>query len=144
MRSLHSNIGPTVMLGPVVLDADNTPAAFDLLGFESAAVLIAVGVGGITFDATNKIEFKLRHGDTATAADHIAVEQADVLGATVGSGGIVHSLVSAHASPTVTKLSYIGNRRYLSVLADFGGTHAAGTPVTVLVLKGHPHVAPVP
>ncbi|NJL50469.1 MAG: hypothetical protein HC909_01900 [Blastochloris sp.] len=62
---------------------DTTPAAIDLAGFNAAAILIAVGAGGIAFDATNKIEFVLKHGDDSTVGNHTAVAQADVVDATV-------------------------------------------------------------
>lgn len=143
MRTLHANLGPVLALGPATLAADNTPAAIDLLGFDSAAVLVQVGVGGITFDSTNKIEVKLRHGDSSTASEHTAVDQDDVVGVTLGTGGIIKALTAAHAAATVDKLSYLGGKRYLSVLADFSGTHGTGTPIAVLVVKGNPAVAPV-
>lgn len=143
MRSSHYNIGPVLAIGPAVLAADNTPAAIDLLGFDSAAVLIQVGVGGITFSGTNRVDFKLSHGDTATASEHSAVAQTDVVGATVATGGIVKSLTAAHAAADVTKLSYVGGKRYISILADFDGTHGTGTPIAVTVVKGHPASAPV-
>ena len=50
MRDLAHNIGAVLAIGPATLSADNTPAAIDLNGFGSAALLIAVGAGGITFD----------------------------------------------------------------------------------------------
>jgi hypothetical protein len=143
MRSLSPNIGPVLAIGPATLSADNTPAAIDLAGFNAAAILIAVGAGGIAFDATNKIEFVLKHGDTDIVADHAAVAQNDVVGAIVATGGIVKSLTAAHASADVTKLSYVGGKRYISVLADFSGTHGTGTPICVAVVKGHPANAPV-
>jgi hypothetical protein len=143
MRSLSPNIGPVLAIGPATLAADNTPAAIDLLGFNSAALLIAIGAGGITFDSTNKIEFVFKHGDDSTVGNHTAVAQADVVGATVATGGIVKALTAAHAAADVTKLSYVGGKRYVSVLADFSGTHGTGTPITVLVVKGNPASAPV-
>ena len=143
MRTLSQNIGPVLAIGPDTLSADNTPTAIDLAGFEAAALLFQIGVGGITFDATNKIEFKLRHGDTSTVADHIAVAQDDVTDATVAAGGVVLSLVAAHAAASVSKVGYIGGKRFLSVLADFSGTHGTGTPITVAVVKARPLSAPV-
>ena len=59
MRDLHSNLAAAIALPAAAYAADNTPAAVDLSGFESAMLAIEVGVGGITFDGTNKVEFKL-------------------------------------------------------------------------------------
>jgi hypothetical protein len=150
MKDIHNQLRSKLVLGPASLAADNTPAAFDRQGFEAAMLAIMVGVGGITFDGTNKIEFKLRHGDDSTAGNHVAVAEADVdillpdgTKGVVGSGGIVRSLIAAHAAPTLTKVGYIGNRRYLSLLADFSGTHGSPTPIAVALVEGHPHHAPV-
>lgn len=142
MRDLHNNIGLAVALPAAAYDADNTPAAIDLQGFESAVVAISVGVGGITFTGTNKVEFKLTHSDDDSS--YSAVTVADVLGLdSVGTGGIIHSLTAAHAAATVTKVGYIGGKRYLKLLADFGGTHASPTPMAATVIKGNAHSRPV-
>ena len=142
MRDLHSNIGLAVAIPAAAYDADNTPSAVDLLGFESAVIEIAVGVGGITFSGTNKIEFKLIHSDDNSTYDAVTAD--DVQGVdSVGTGGIVKSLIAAHAAADVTKVGYVGNRRYLKLLADFSGTHGTATPIAATVIKGNPHNAPV-
>jgi hypothetical protein len=100
-----------------------------------------VVIGGITFNTSNKVEFKLTHSvDDST---YEAVAQADVKGVTVGTGGIVRSLVAAHAAASLTKVGYNGGRRYLKLLADFSGTHSAGTPISAVVVGGEPYIAPV-
>ena len=133
---------PTQILAPATLSADNTPAAIDLLGFDAATVLIEVGAGGITFDATNKVEFKLtQSNDDSTYTDIAAADV--ILGtscdASVGTGGIVYSLKAAHASGTVSDIKYIGGQRYLKLLADFSGTHGTGTPIAAQVIKAYAH-----
>jgi hypothetical protein len=144
MRDLRNNIDSVVVFGPISLDADNTPAAIDLRGFDAAVVQIAVGVGGITFDATNKVEFKLTHSDdtvyTAVADADVDLTESNIT--TVGSGGIVRSLIAAHAAASVVNIGYTGGKRYLKVLADFSGTHGAVTPMAVIVTKALPHDAP--
>lgn len=122
------------LLPPAAYDADNTPASFDNGTAQSATILVEVGAGGITFSDTNKVEFKLTHSDNNS--DFTAVAQADVVGVTVGEGGIVRSLVAAHATPSVTLVGYKGRKRYLRLLADFSGTHGAATPMAVTVLRG--------
>lgn len=145
MRSINDKVKSVVAIGAAALDADNTPAAIDLRGFDAATVQIAVGVGGITFSTTNKVEFKLTHSDNGT--DYTDVANADVDLAesnitTVGSGGIVYSLIEKHAAATVVNIGYIGGKRYLKLLADFGGTHTAATPIAANVIKALPHDAP--
>lgn len=139
-RDLEPHLKPVVAIAPAALDADNTPAAVDLIGYHAALLLIQVGVGGITFDATNKVEFKLTHADAddvysaVTDADVVLGQGAD---ASVGTGGIVKSLVAAHAAADVTVIGYRGSKRKLKLLADFSGTHGTATPIAATVLKGH-------
>lgn len=140
MQDLHNNIVVVEAIAPEVLTDDNTPAAIDLQGYESAALAIHVGVGGITFTTTNKVEFKLTHSDDDST--YTAVDVDDVEGlSSVAEGGIVKSLIEAHAAATVTQFGYIGGKRYLKLLADFSGTHGTGTPMSAVVVKGNPHQA---
>lgn len=135
MQDIHSVLAAALAIEPALLAADNTPPAIDLLGYNAAEIVIAVGAGGITFSGTNKIEFKLTHSDDDVT--YTAVEQKDMLGVTVGAGGIVKALIAAHATPAVYRAGYKGNRRYLKLLADFSGTHGTGTVLSAVVLKGH-------
>lgn len=128
-----------VGIGAVVLSADNTPAAIDLQGYDTALLLLEIGIGGITFSASNKIEFVLTHSDDDSTYSNVTDD--DVLGVTGISDGIIHSLVAAHAAATVTQIGYRGGKRYLKILADFSGIHGAGTPIAVTVVKGGAHYA---
>lgn len=125
-----------VIIAPAAYDDDNTLASFALGKAQSATILIAVGVGGITFSAVNKVEFKLTHSDT-TDGSFTAVTQDDIVGVDVGEGGIVRSLVEAHAAPTVTKVGYKGRKGFLRLLAEFAGTHGSATPMSATVLTGN-------
>jgi hypothetical protein len=131
----------TVAIGAATLAADNTPAAIDLQGYNAAEIILAIGAGGITFSGTNKIEFKLTHSDDDST--YTAVTVTDMLGLdSVGTGGIIKSLTAAHAAGAVYRFGYIGNKRYLKLLADFSGTHGTGTPIAATVLKMHGHDNP--
>lgn len=142
MRDLYHNFTTKVAIPAATYTDDNTPAAVDLLGYDSALINISVGVGGITFTTDNKIEFKLTHSDDDST--YTAVALADVIGPTsVGTGGIIKSLTAAHAAADVTKVGYKGGKRYLKLTADFAGTHGTGTPLSATVLCGHAHDLPV-
>jgi hypothetical protein len=142
MRDLHHNIGIAEAIPPAAYAADNTPTAIDLLGFDSAEITIHVGVGGITFTNTNKIEFKLTHSDDDTTYSAVTID--DVLGLeSVATSGIVKDLVAAHVAPTITKVGYIGGKRYLKLLADFSGTHGTATPLSAVVIKSNARSRPV-
>jgi len=136
MKDIHSALSRVALLGCAAYNADNTPAAVDLRGYNSAEILLDVGVGGITFSGTNKVEFKLTHSDDNTT--YTDVTSTDMLGdLVVASGGIIKSLIVAHAAAAVYRYGYKGGKRYLKLLADFGGTHGTATPMSASVLLGH-------
>lgn len=135
MRDLYNNLDPALAVAPAVYTADSTPTSIDLKGSRSALMDIAVGVGGITFSGTNKIEFVMEHCDDDSAWSAVALS--DVQGPASVTSGIVHSLVAAHAAASLTKVGYIGHKRYIRLTADFSGTHGAGTPISASVMRGH-------
>lgn len=129
------------VIGPVTLSADNTPAAIDRQGYEAVEVLLGVGIGGITFDSTNKIEIKMTHSDDdATYSD---VTTADMIGVTVTGSGIIKALTAAHAAAAKYRFGYRGGKRYFKFLADFSGTHGAGTPLDITLLLSCAAVGPI-
>ena len=142
MRDIVSDLGLTQLIVPAVLAADNTPLIVDLAGFDACAVSLSIGIGGITFSGTNKIEFILKHGDASDGSDQAAVAQSDVIGVTLTGSGIVRSLIVAKAAADVQKFGYKGIKRYISVLADFSGTHGTGTAISATAVRGAPVSGP--
>jgi hypothetical protein len=140
-KDLHTHLAAAVAIDNATYDADTTPAAVDLRDYQSAELLIHIGAGGITFDATNKVEFKLTHSDDDSTYTDVVTD--DVQGATVASDGIVHSLVAAHASADITRIGYKMTKRYVKLLADFSGTHGTGTPIAAEWVLGGKFVQPV-
>lgn len=143
MRDLVSDLGAAQMIVPAVLAADNTPLVVDLAGFDSCAIALSIGIGGITFTGSNKIEFILKHGDASDGSDQAAVAQTDVIGVTLTGSGIVRSLIALKSAADVQKFGYKGTKRYISLLADFSGTHATGTATSAVALRGAPVSGPV-
>jgi hypothetical protein len=140
MRDLASGLSLAVLLASATYAADNTPVALDISGSEGVVIALEIGVGGITFTGSNKIEFKLTHSDDGVT--YSDVDQDDVRGVTVAAGGIIKSLIAAHAAADVTKIGYHGGKKYLKLLADFSGTHGSGTPISALVIKGFSRYSP--
>lgn len=144
MKDMHSDHAAVAAIGPIAATADADSAAIDLQGYEGCLIGIALGIGGITFDTSNKIEIKVTECDTSDGT-FTAVDDDDILGAeggAVGTGGIVKSFVAAHAAPSVTLVGYVGGKRYIKVRDERTGTHGTATPISLFVIKGHPHIAP--
>ena len=141
MRDLVSNIGFAVAIPVAVYAADTTPVALDLLGFNSALIELHVGVGGITFDGTNKVEFVLTH--SVDGVTYNAIADKDVQGVTGTVNGIIKSLIAAHAAADITKVGYVGSCRYLKLKAHFSGTHGTGTAMAASLVKSSASLRPV-
>lgn len=140
MRDLHQESNVAVAIGAATVGATTTPAAIDLAGYQGAEIVLAIGVGGITFTGVNKIDYVLTHSlDDAT---YNAVTDADVLGAPPIVGGVIKSLQAAHAAAAVYRYGYVGPRRYLKLQALFSGTHATGTIMAATVLRSYANMAP--
>lgn len=148
MRDLYSNLQVVEAIAPATYAADNSPVAIDLRNLAAAMLSLQIGVGGITFSGSNKVEFVLTHADPKAdgsapdAGDYVAVTQDDVQGVTVASGGVILALTAAHVSPTLNRVGYIGHKSFLKLLADFSGTHGTGTPIAA-TLQGRPFTLPV-
>lgn len=141
MRDLVNNISSVHTVGPAVLNATTNGSAVDLRGFNSAAILVEVGIGGITFTGTNRVDFILQDSDDGSTGWN-AVAAQFITGVSGVTNGIIRSLVAAHAAPSVVEAGYIGTKRFIRAVPTFGGTHATGTPMAVTVVRGHPITAP--
>lgn len=127
MRDIASNISVVQAVAPAVLTATNTSAAIDLLGFNSAAVIINTGAIGSAGNFTPK----LQESDTTTGGDFTDVDADHLVG----------EFPAALAAASVYRVGYVGNKRYLrTVLTLNSGTSIAAGAV---VIKGDPADAPV-
>lgn len=125
------------LITPGVLSADSTLVEADLTGYECADIHLQTGVGGITFDTTNKIEFKLTKAPVAggTYIDAVAADVVLPAGFTMGASGIIRALTSAKAAWEDFLVAYVGGPAYpcIKLLADFSGTHGTGTAIAAFV-----------
>lgn len=142
MREQSNSLKVITAIAPAAYSADTTPVAIDRVGFGSVTFAIHVGVGGISFSGTNKIEFVLE--ESYDGEDWTDVLASDIVGPDLmADDGIVLALKAAHAAATVTKFGYIGNARYVRLTADFSGTHGTATPFSAVAIMGRPAHAPV-
>ena len=137
MRDLSNNIVGVASIAPVVLASDTDGTGVDLQGFESATVVLSVGIEGVTLSTTNKIEFELEEStDNSTFTD--VTSATSVTETSVGTGGLFFTDDGNADIHAVTTIGYVGGARYIRVVANFSGTHGTGTPISATVIKGHP------
>lgn len=141
LRDAYQIMAAQELIPAAAYDADNTPVGVNVGNYEAVLIALAIGVGGITFTADNKIEFTLTHSDDDST--YTAVSDDDVTNSTVATGGIIKSLVAAHAAAAVYNFGYVGGKKYLKLLANFSGTHGTATPLAASAVGGLPHLVPV-
>ena len=136
MRDLSNNIVGVASIAPVVLASDTNGTGVDLQGYESATVLLSVGIEGITLSTSNKIEFELEEStDDSTYTD--GTSATSVTETTIAAGGLFFTADGNADIPAVTTIGYVGGARYIRVVANFSGTHGTGPPISATVIKGH-------
>ncbi|ABE63278.1 conserved hypothetical protein [Nitrobacter hamburgensis X14] len=127
MRDFVSNIGVVLALSPAVQAATIKGNAIDLLGFESAALVVNTGAVAGSGDYTAKMQ----ESDTTTDGDFADVAAGDLSGA-------LPATLTADAS---FKQGYAGHKRFIRVVV----TKNSGTSVAVgaVVVRGNASQRPV-
>ncbi|RWD80453.1 MAG: hypothetical protein E5V25_23555 [Mesorhizobium sp.] len=127
MRDLANNIGAVLALSPAVQAATIKGVAVDLLGFDSATLIVNTGaiVGAGDYTA------KLQESDTTTDGDF-----ADVV-----ASKLVGTLPASLTADNAFKQGYIGTKRYIRVVV----TKNAGTSIAAgaAIVKGNARSRPV-
>lgn len=137
MKDLYNNIEVVSVLDPIAVEANATYTGIDLAGFNSACLLISVGLDA-NFADNNKWVFTLKHGDDVTT--YANVETDDMLDLTVASG-VVLTIDAVGEDNSIYKLGYVGGKRYLELVMTVSGT--VSMPLSIECIKGHPENAPV-
>jgi hypothetical protein len=122
-RDMKDNISAVSGLTPATVSATGTGIAADLVGYDSAMIVVSNG----TMATGGTLTPSLTESDDGTT--YTAVGTADLQGAftAVGTG----------VATTVQRVGYIGAKRYVKPVLTFGGT-GAGIPTAIVVLRGHP------
>jgi hypothetical protein len=145
MQDLTHNI----VVSNSIINAVKTAAAngtgVDLKGFEEATAIVDVGAEGDTLSSSVYFEVSLEHSDDdSTYTDCV---QADVINGTIAAGGIWLKLDGTTGGDPDTaggdwQIGYVGGKRYLRLVLAKTGTHTNGTPISGVIVKSRPRVAP--
>ena len=127
MRDIASNIGVELTLAPVDYAATTKGTAVDLLGFNSAAVVVSTGA----ITSAGLYAVKVQESDTTTDGDFADVDAGDLVG----------TFPAGLAATSTYKQSYIGHKRYIRAVI----TKTSGTSIVAgaIVVKGDAADKPV-
>ena len=145
MQDLTNNI----VVNNSIINATKTAAAngsgVDLKGFEEATAIVDVGAEGDTLSSSVYFEISLEHSDDdSTYTDCV---QADIVNGTIAAGGIWLKLDGTTGGDPDTaggqwQIGYVGGKRYVRLVLAKTGTHTNGTPISGVIVKSRPRVAP--
>ena len=139
MKDLYNNIDVAQSIAPVVGQNGSAPTAVevDLAGCNAAVFLISTGVEGSSLSGANYWTWKMEHADdngTGVAGDYANVAAADVQGVTPSSG-VVLTIDADAETPQITKISYVGGKRFVKITPAETGT-GPDLPQAVITIKG--------
>lgn len=137
MRDLANRIVPVSSIAPVVQAADVNGTGVDLIGFNSATVVVASGVEGVTLSGSVFFEIILEDSDDDSTYTAVT-SNASVTNGSVSSTGVFLTLNANGETPQVSEIGYIGGKRYIRAVIDQTGTMGTGTPFSITVIKGNP------
>lgn len=114
---------------------EGTGLTVDTKGYESAVVVVQIGVSGDTLSGSVKILASMEESNDDSAWS--AVAAADLIASTF-------ALVDDAAEDAVIQeAGYRGAKRYIRPLLTFTGTHTVGTPISAMAVLGHARHMPV-
>jgi hypothetical protein len=128
MRDLSHNISPALSLPPAARNASANGTAVDLLGFGTAAVLVAFGAWT---DGTHTPKLQESDNGTSGWTDVAAIDMA----------GSFSAVSSAAGQNAVQRASYIGNKRFIRPVLTLAGA-TTGALTSVQVVRGNPSALP--
>ena len=134
MKDLYSKIKVQQTIAPVVGKNTAAPTAVevDLAGCNSAVFLICTGKEGASLSGSNYWTWKMEHADVAGSYANVAA--ADVQGVTPASG-IVLTIDADAETPQITKIGYVGGKRFVKITPAETGT-GPDLPQAVITVKG--------
>lgn len=145
MQDLTHNIKVENSIINAVKTAAANGTGIDLKSFEEATAIVDVGAEGDTLSSSVYFEISLEHSDDdSTYTDCV---QADIINGTIAAGGIWLKLDGTTDGDPGTagaqyQIGYVGGKRYLRLVLAKTGTHSNGTPISGVIVKSRPRVAP--
>lgn len=137
-KDLLNSIDVSSTLVPASRTADANGTGVDVGRNESAVLLFHVGAEGVTLSGTDKIALEIEESDDDSTYTDVAA--ADLVGEE--SAGVVKTLDDIAEAPAAYSVTYLGSKRYIRAVLNYSGTHGTGTPISAVVIAGHPRVAP--
>ena len=137
MRDIRANIRHDQILDPAVLSGvagKTNSASVDMQRFRQLSLYGLVGESGDTLSSSLRLYLQVEHSDDDLT--WAACANADLSRTVAGEAtGTFADVNAAAVDDAVYQTQYIGNKRYVRVVANRKGTHTTGIPVALLALR---------
>jgi hypothetical protein len=142
MRDLIHNLKVVHMLDTGKLTGDAESSTCDVLGFDSAIVLVNVGADADTLSTSDFWELLLLESDDDSS--YTGVGSGDQFVSVSGTAGSFAKIADEATEDSQTySTGYHGSKRYLKVKIKATGTHTLGCQFAVNGILGDSRVLPV-
>lgn len=134
LKDVKNKLVVVSTLAPALRTTDATGAAVDTQDSVGVGFVAHVGVSGDTLSGSVKIELEVQHSD-ASGSGFAACADADIDAAVTGTNTGTFAVIDDPAEDdAVYKVNYLGNKRYVKVIANYTGTHTNGCPLGVVAV----------
>ncbi len=139
-RDFSKNVKVSQLLAPLVhTTSPGTELSIDNQGFGSSMFMANVGITGDTLSGSVFVEMVIEHSDDDVSFDEVAAT--DLAGG-AGAGPLVALIDDNSEDEAVFKVGYIGDKRYVRMIAALTGTHTNGIPIGIVAVQGHAEAQP--
>ncbi len=134
MRDMYSEETIESLIAAAVKTGDTNGASLDLKGYESATIVVSIGITDTTIDGSNMFEFELEESDDDSSFTDVAAADTigEVSGTNTGCFGVVDTSTEGSSVHTV---HYIGSKQYVRPVINVTGTMDAGAPISAVGIK---------
>lgn len=143
---LENNCVIAIGVAPVVggtSTGDVNGTTVDLKGYDNCTFIGAVGTEGDTYAANVYHEFQVEESDDdSTWSDVADADLTTTVTSTSTATGCFGLVNAAAEAPGIFVTTYKGSKRYVRGVTLAGGTHANGTPLTIITIKHGAQVLP--
>ena len=145
MRDLLNNVRTEQALKPQTIQAAALDSGnLDLQGFDSLAVVVAIGNIADTLGASNRLDLKIEHADdngSGAPGSYAACVDDDVLGTTGLAAGVFMSVNADTKDNARYAIGYRGGKRFVKVTATPVSLTTGGA-IAMIAIKGHGAILP--
>lgn len=140
IKDVKSGLSIQNSLLPLKRTADANGSGVDTQDSVGVAIVAHVGTSGDTLSGSVYIDLEVQHSDDNST--FVACANADIDEAVTGTNtGTFARIDDPAEDDAIYKCNYLGNKRYVRVVANVTGTHTNGTTLGAVVIMKPQHNA---